>query len=504
MTVGLPIDPALLLVGALLIGGVLVAGFSDRLRVPGALLFLALGMAAGDGALGIVAFDDASMAQNLAAGALIVILFEGGLTTKPTDLRRGGLPGFVLSNVGVLITAVVTAAGLVVLLDVSWRTGLLFGAIVGSTDAAAVFDLLRRAPLPRRVAATLEVESGANDPFAIMLTIGLLTSADQSVTFQQWLVFGAAQLFGGLAVGLLAGAVAVWLLRHTPLPYGLYPVLAFAAAAVTYGAAAVAGASGFLAVYVCGILVGTFVPRFRRVIRNFATSLANMADIGLFLLLGLLVDPTRLLGVAGPALAATAILLLVARPVAVAACLTPFRFPWRHQLVASWAGLRGAVPIVLATFPLTAGYPAGGTIFDVIFFVVLVSVALQGATVQPLVERLGLASPRAAWETLAEILPVDGLDADLVELTVADGMAIAGRRLIDVEVPDGVLITTLVRGHEVIVPTGQTELQPGDMALIAVSRHLDAAAFVKSWARHGPGRPRTDDDPTGDERRPPH
>jgi cell volume regulation protein A len=485
MSVGFPIDSTLLLVGLLLVGGVLVAGFSDRLRVPGSLLFLGLGMLVGDDALGLVSFSDAALAQNLGAGALIVILFEGGLTTKPTDLRRGGLPGFVLSNLGVLITAAVTAAALVLLLDVTWRTGLLFGAIVGSTDAAAVFDLLRRAPLPRRVAATLEVESGANDPFAVILTIGILSSAEGGVTWQEWLAFGSAQLFGGLAIGAVVGLAGVVLLRRASLrAYGLYPVMAFAIAAVAYGAGAVIGASGFLAVYLCGIAIGTFVPRHRRVIRSFATSLANTADIGLFLLLGLLVFPSELPEVVVPALAVTAVLLFVARPIGVGICLTPFGFSWREQLVTSWAGLRGAVPIVLATFPFTAGYPAGATIFNVVFFVVLVSVALQGATVVPLVRRLGLATPRAAWENLAEVLPLDGLEADLVELTVTEGMAIVGCRLREADVPEGMLVTTVLRGHRMIVPTGATQLLAGDLALVSVSTEGDSAALVTEWARH--------------------
>lgn len=484
MEVGLPIDGPLLLVGVLLTGGVLIAGYSDRLRVPGALLFLALGMLVGDDVLGLVEFDNAPLAQSLGIGALIVILFEGGLTTKPVDLRRGGVPGFVLSNIGVLVTAAVTAAALVLVLDVSWHTGFLLGAIVGSTDAAAVFDLLRRAPLPRRIAATLEVESGANDPFAVMLTVGLLAAAERSVGWSEWLVFGARQLFGGIAVGVVAGVIGVAILRGARLrAHGLYPVLAFAIAAATYGAGAVSGSSGLLAVYLCGILIGTFVPRHRRVIRNFATSVANTADIGLFLLLGLLVFPTRLSAVIGPALAVTAVLLLVARPVAVAVCLTPFRVPWRHQVVASWAGLRGAVPIVLATLPFTAGYPAGDTIFNVVFFVVLVSVALQGVTVVPLVERLGLATPRAAWENLAEVLPVEGVEADLVELAVTEQMPIARRRLRDVDVPQGLLVTALIREHAVLVPTGETTIEPGDLALIAVSGHTNASAVVTAWAR---------------------
>lgn len=481
----LPVDLPVLVVGALLAAAVLVAGLSDRLRVPGALVSLALGMLLGSDGLGWVPFDDAALARDLGVLALVVILFEGGLTTKPADLRRGGLPGFVLSNLGVLITASVTAGALVLLLDVGWRTAFLIGAIVGSTDAAAVFDLMRRTPLPRRIASVLEVESGANDPFAVVLTVSILATVDGALGWRDWLVLGAWQLTGGILFGVVVGLLATVLLRHWRLrSQALYPLLSLAMAAVAYGSAAISGASGFLAVYIAGLAVGAGESRHRRVIRSFVTTLANSADLGLFLLLGLLVFPSQLGGVAVPALAATAVLLLVARPVATALCLTPFRFGWREQVVASWAGLRGAVPIVLATFPLTAGYPRGATIFNVVFFVVLVSVALQGSTVGPLVRRLGLETDRPAWENLAEALPVESVDVHLVELTVAEELPICGRRLRDIPLPPGMLVTTLVRGHQSLVPTGATRLRPEDLLVVTVAASEDAAAVVSRWARH--------------------
>lgn len=486
MSLALPVDVPILVVGALLVAAVLVAGLSDRLRVPGALVSLGLGMVLGSDVLSWVDFDDVDLARNLGVVALVVILFEGGLTTKPEDLRRGGPAGFVLSNLGVLVTAAVTATALVALLDVGWRTAFLVGAIVGSTDAAVVFDLLRRTPLPRRIAAVLEVESGANDPFAVVLTVSILATTEGGRTWTEWLSLGAAQLAGGVVFGLAVGGVAVLLLRRWRLrSQALYPLLALATAAVAYGSAAVVGASGFLAVYICGLAVGAGVPRHRRIVRNFVTTLANSADLGLFLLLGLLVNPSELAGVAAPALAATAVLVLVARPVATAVCLTPFRFGWREQLVVSWAGLRGAVPIVLATFPLTAGYPRGATIFNVVFFVVLVSVTMQGVTVGPLVRRLGLATDRPAWENLAEALPVESVDVHLVELTVAEELPICGRRLREIPLPPGVLVTTLVRSNQSLVPTGATRLEPEDLLVVTVAASDDAAALVSRWARSG-------------------
>ena len=498
MTLSLPIDGTLLMVGGLMLVAILVASARDRLQVPGALLLLGLGMLVADDGLALVRFDATDLARDVGIAALVVILFEGGLTTKPSDLRRGGLPGFALANVGVLVTTGVTGASLVLLVGLDWQTALLLGAIVSSTDAAAVFDLLRRAPLPRRLAAAIEVESGANDPFAVILTVGLLATIEGDVSAADWLVFGLQQLVGGVIVGVAIGAAGAWLLRTVPLPaQGLYPVAAFAIASLTYGAGASLGASGLFATYIAGIIIGTRVPRHRRVIRNFSTSFAHTAEIGLFLLLGLLVFPSELPEVALPALGVTAILILVARPLAVAVSLAPFRFGWREQVVVSWAGLRGAVPIVLATFPFTAGLDSANTVFHVVFFVVLVSVTVQGLTVVPLVRRLGLATDRPAWESVADALPLDVAEATIVELTITPDMAAAGRALADLPRVPGLLVATVVRDTDVLVPTGDTVLQPGDLALVTVSDADDAAARVSAWARGEQGGPSRDPDGRG-------
>jgi cell volume regulation protein A len=484
---GLPVDSLLLTVFALLVVGVVVAGKSERLRVPSSLLFLGIGMAVGDDGLGLIRFDDPALVQNVGVVALLVILFEGGLTTKPRDLRAGGLPGFVLSNVGVFVTAAVVGVTVRWLLGTDWHTALLLGAVVSSTDAAAVFSLLKRAPLPRRLGAILEVESGANDPFAVVLTLGLLAHWQQGSTPRDWLLFGAAQLLGGIAVGAVVGMGGVALLRNVRFAStALYPVLALALGGLGYGLAAQLGGSGFLAVYITGLLIGALVPRQRRVIRDFHTTLANTADIGLFLVLGLLVFPSRLPDVAGPALAVTAVLILLARPAAVAVCLTPFRVPVREQAVVAWAGLRGAVPIVLATFPFTLGYPGGETIFDVVFFVVLVSVLLQGSTVTALVRRLGLATPVPAWGALAESLPLEAGGTQLVELTVSGDLHIAGRRLGDCPTPEGVLLTSVIRDEHVLLPDGSTRLEAGDLLVIAARRPDDALRAISAWARGEP------------------
>ena len=484
MTSGLPIDSVLLLAFAFLAAGALLAGKSDRLRVPASLLFLGFGMLVGDDGLALVRFDDPQVTQNLGVLALLVILFEGGMTTRPSDLRQAALPGFVLANVGVGVTAGVVAVAVRLLLEADWYTALILGAVVSSTDAAAVFALLRRAPLPRRLGAMLEIESGTNDPFAIVLTIGLLSAWQASPTLQEWVIFGAVQLLGGLVVGALVGLAAVTVLRRVSLgAVTLYPVLALAMGGLAYASAASVGASGFLAVYVAGLFVGALVPRHRRAIRNFHTSLANTAEIGLFLLLGLLVFPSRLLEVAPVALAVTAILIVLARPLGVFLSLLPFRIGWREQVIASWAGLRGAVPIVLSTFPFTLGYPAGETIFNVVFFVVLASILVQGTTVAALVDRLGLTTPRAAWQPIAEAIPLEGVETDLVELVVTPDLAVAGRTLGEVPLPAGLLVTSILRGNAVLLPSGATMLEPGDLAVIALSRQHATIQDVTEWAR---------------------
>jgi potassium/hydrogen antiporter len=484
VNVGLPVDGLILLSAALLVVGVLVVAASERLRFPAALVSLTLGMIAGSDGLGLVDLDDSELVRNLSVIALVVILFEGGLTTKPTTLREAGAPGFVLSSAGVVITAAVTAVGVELVFGLGWNTSLLLGAVVASTDAAVVFDLVRRAPLPRRLAGILEVESGANDPLAIVLTVALLASYESPlIGVGLWLLFGVWQLAGGLLVGLAVGFLARWVLRIRFRSEGLYPIVALGFAGLSYGLAALVASSGFLAVYVTGLVIGATVPRRRRTIRNFHSSLANGADISLFLILGLLVFPSQLPGVAVAALGVTAVLVFVARPVAVFLLMIPFRLPWRERTVLSWAGLRGAVPIVLATFPASAGIPEGQTIFNVVFFVVVTSTLLQGTTTVPLVRRLGLAADTPAWQSLAEALPLDVPDVDLVELAVIPDLAIAGSALKDHPPAAGMLVIAILRDGESILPTGDTVVEVGDLLVLSIDVRKVELTDVTAWAR---------------------
>jgi cell volume regulation protein A len=485
------VDPIVLAAAALLAAGVLVAWVTRWVRVPGSLLFLGLGMLIADDGLGLVRFDDPSLARNLGVIALIVIIFEGGLTTKPGDLRRAALPGIALATLGVVVTAAVTGVVVHLVLGVEPLTAGLLGAVVASTDAAAVFDVLRKAPLPPRLAAVLRIESGANDPVAIALTIGLLELWAGSATTQQVALFAVAQLLGGLAVGAVVGYAGVLLLRHLALGTDtLYPVLALATGGLAYGLAAVLGASGFLATFVAGALVGALVPRRRRGIQGFHAGLASVADIGLFLVLGLLVFPSRLPAVALPALAVVGALMFLARPLAVALTVLPARaIGKRDSVVLGWTGLRGAVPIVLATFPFAVGHPAAQDIFDVVFFVVLVSILVQGSTVGPLVRWLGLAGDRPGWAPVAEALPLEEVGVDLVEVMVTPDLAVADRRLRDVPLAPGMLAVAVVRDDHALVPRGSTRLLAGDMVLLAIEPQQEGAQLATAWARGELPRP---------------
>ena len=476
----LPVDGAILAGGALLLLGVLGTASAGRLRMPAVLVVLGIGMAIGDDGLDLVSFSDVGLAQSVAVIALVAILFEGGLATTSARLRQVAVPAGLLASVGMAVTAGLVALAARPLLDVDWPTALLCGAIVASTDAAAVFSVLRGTPVGAKVRSLLEAESGLNDPIAVLLVVGILETVSSDVGVDDWVVFAARQLLGGAAVGLAAGWAGAWLLRRLVLPAAsLAPVIGLATAAVAYGAATAVYASGFLATYLAGVAVSTMAPRWRRPLRRFNETSATTAEIALFLLLGLLVFPSRLDDVLGPALAITALLVLVARPLAVLAVLLPFRFRAGELAVVSWAGLRGAVPMVFATFPLTEGHPDGELLFDVAFVVVLVATAVQGSTVGPLARRV---APAEAPETgLAEVVPVDVPGVDVVELVLGRG-AVTDRPLADVPLPAGIRIGVVDRAGEALVPTGATVLRDGDRLVVMAVGRPDLADAVERWA----------------------
>jgi cell volume regulation protein A len=375
-----------------------------RSRFPLLVTFLGIGMLLGSDGVGGIYFDDAQLARSIGIVGLIAILFEGGLTTSWSDLRPVIAPAAMLSTVGVAISAVVTAAAAHELFSFSWSKSLLLGAVVGSTDAAAVFATLRFTRLRRRLATLLAVESGANDPMAVALTLGLIAWVEHSdYGVDDFALLLARQFALGLVVGIALGVIASRLLRRLPTDLAPFAsVASIGTAALAYGVAASLDGSGFLAVYLVALWVGNTPMPLRRTIVIFHEGLAFLAQVVLFIVLGLLVFPSQLADVALSGLALTAVLLFAGRPLAVVAALTPFGYRLREQLFLSWAGLRGAVPIVLATFALSAEVSGSATIFNAVFFVVLVSTLAQGMTLEPFARRLGLATEEQPYDRRAK------------------------------------------------------------------------------------------------------
>lgn len=441
----------ILLTGTLFLLSVLASAISARLGLPLLLVFLALGMLAGEDGPGGIHFDDVETTYLIGTVALSVILFNGGLCTSISSFRVGLWPALCLSTVGVVVTAALTGFAAAWFLQLHWLEGMLIGAIVGSTDAAAVFTILHShgLQLKQRVDATLQIESGINDPMAIFLTIVLVELLAAGAIHLDWSIasqFGQ-QMGIGAAVGLSGGWVLVWLINRMTLAPGFYPLLAFSGALLIFGTTAVAGGSGYLAVYLAGLMLGNRPLQSADNIRRFHDGLAWLSQISMFLILGLLVTPHRLLPLAGSSLLIAGVLIGIARPVAVTLCLLPFRFTWREQLFVGWVGLRGAVPIILALFPWLAGLEHYPLYFDVAFFVVLLSLVIQGWTVAPAARLLKLEVPPTSSAVLQRVrldLPRQP-GYELVSYPVTVDSPVAGRALTDFSLPESVRLAAVVR-----------------------------------------------------------
>jgi cell volume regulation protein A len=465
------IETLLLIAATLLLVSVLASKASDRLGIPALLIFLVLGMLAGSDGPGGIYFDDAWTSQFLGVVALALILFAGGLDTNWESVRPVLRPALLLSTIGVALTALVVGSFAVFVLDFTLLQGLLLGAIVSSTDAAAVFSVLRArsASLRGNLKPLLELESGSNDPMAVFLTVALVRLlADPDASVADVAPFFVQQMAVGGALGYGMGRAAAWLVNHLRLEYeGLYPVLTLSLVLLTYALTASAGGNGFLAVYIAGIVLGNSRFIHKASLVRFHDGLAWLMQITMFLTLGLLVFPSRLPAVAMSGLAVSLFLLFIGRPVAVFVTLAFGRFTARERAMVAWVGLRGAVPIVLATFPLLAGVPNADTIFNVVFFIVLVSVLVQGTTL-PLVARLlGAHAPMAKRrQSPIEIEPLEGVDADLVEFVVPPSSPVVGRSIVEIGLPAGSLIVLICRGERFFVPSGKTVFEPGDVVQV--------------------------------------
>lgn len=469
-------ESLMLLAGALIGLAIVATRLSLRLGVPALILFVGTGMLAGSDGLGGIWFDDPAFVWSFAMGALALLLFASGLDTPAAHIRPVLAPGLALASVGVVTSTGATAAFYLLAFDRPLAEGLLLGAIVSSTDTAAVFGVLRSAGLRLRgrIQPLLELESGSNDPMAIFLTL----AATAALAGSGWSVSGVVtgflvQTSVGLVGGFLGGRALAWCVNRLRVgQQGLYPVFTSAGALVVFGATALAQGSGFLSVYVAGIVVGAGPLVHRRAILGFHDALAWLAQIAMFLLLGLQVVPSQLPAVADRGLGVALFLLLVARPLSVMVSLTPFGVPAREQAMVAWVGLRGAVPIVLATWPLSQRVPGAQELFDVVFFVVLVSVLVQGMTLPWVARWLGVADAEPVGGTSDPEVLGEARGAAVVAVVV--GEAASGRRLLELGLPPGALVVLLSRGAERLVPQGGTVLRAGDVAQVMLLPEQEA------------------------------
>ncbi len=469
---GEPVATAVLLTafGALLAVSVGLSRASARLGLPVVLLFLLVGVLAGSEGLGHIAFEDYQFAYRVGTAALVFILFDGGLNTSFTHARAVVGTSLVLATIGVMAVAALVGVA-AHMLGVGWPLSLLLGAIVSSTDAAAVFSTLSASGtrLRKRVGLTLEVESGINDPMAVILTTVLtaaLMGARTTLLSVGWHVL--LELVIGGVMGFLVAHGGRWLILRIRLPAaGLYPAFTLAIACLAYGVTTLLNGSGFLAVYVTGMTLGSGALPHAVSIRRVHVALGWLSQVVMFLLLGLLVSPSRLVNVAPMGLALALFLALVARPAVVLLILRPFGYPWRDAAFVGWVGLRGAVPIVLATIPVMAGAPASRELFDVVFFIVVVGSIVPGATVTRVARWLGVES--SAPPPPSTVVEVDALAPQGDELRayfVSSDLAVCGATLAEVPFPAGAAVSMLERGGALIAPSGSTRLEAGDYVYV--------------------------------------
>ena len=484
----------ILVAGAFLAAGLLASLVAGRLRVPGLVLFLAIGMIAGSEVTGWIAFDDYELAQQIGFVALALILFEGGLTAGLPAIRPVLGPAIGLATVGTFLTALITGLVAYLLFDFTLLEGLLLGAVLCVTDSAAIFAVLRGSSLKRRLARTLEGEAGMNDPIAILLVIGFVDWIQQpDYGLLDMVELFLRQLVIGLVVGLVVGWLAVQAFQRARLATsGLYPVASLAAVALSFGGADTLDGSGFLATYISGLLLGSAAIPAKPTVTAFHVGVAWVAQIAMFLTLGLLVFPSQLDSVAVEGTVLALVLVFISRPVSTFAATLPWRFSTAERVILGWAGLRGAVPVVLATFPVLAGLSVGDDIFNIVFFAVLLSTLLQGWTFEPLAERLGVTTSEPALpRPIVEIGTIRRLGADVVEHEVREGDAAAGARVRELGLPRDAIVSLLVRDDEALLPRGSTRIEVGDRLHVLVRREVinELPDLLDRW-RSGPvGRP---------------
>ena len=476
---------------AVVLLGVLAVRASVRLGLPSLLLYLGIGVLLGESVLG-VQFSDAGLTEAAGLGALVLILTEGGLTTRWASVRPALWVGIALSTVAVAVSIAVVGAALHLALDLDWRTAFLWGAVLSSTDAAAVFSVLRGVGVSRRLGGVLELESGMNDA-PVFLAVVLLASGEPLTWFTPLLV--VYELACGVVIGLGLGLAGASAMRRAALPAtGLYPLAALAVCILAYSSGQLVHASGLLATYVAALVLGNSNLPHRADVLSFAEGTGWLAQIGLFVLLGLYASPPRLPAAVLPALVAGVVLVVAARPLSVIAAAAPFRVPWREQAFLSWSGLRGAVPIVLALVALQEGAPGARDLVDVVFVLVVVLTLLQGTTLPFVARKLGVVAPTEPQEIEVDAAPLDQLGADLLQVRVPVGSRLRGVYLRELRLPHGATVSLVVRDDEAFTPGGDTRLRVGDQLLVVTTaqaresaerrlRAVDRAGRLARW--HG-------------------
>lgn len=490
-----------LLAGAtVILVGLIAVRFSARSGFPSLLIYLGIGLLLGESGLGIQ-WDDAVLTEVLGYAALVLILTEGGVTTSWSAVRRSVIPAVSLATVAVVVSVAVIATAAHVILTVSWPVALIVGAVLSSTDAAAVFSVLRRVPLPRSLSGILELESGLNDPPVVILVTVFAAQAAGAADEQPWwmlALIAIGELAGGAVVGLAVGWIGSWVLRHLVVGSStLFAIGVLTVSVAGYGAAALMHLSGFAACFVASLLLGNLGLPHRAAVTGFATAMGWLAQIGLFVLLGLLASPSEFAPQVLPALGLGVILLLVARPVSVLLSCAPLRVPWRHQVFLSWAGLRGAVPVVLATVPAVMGTPGIDWLFNLVFVLVAVFTAVQAPTLPWVAKRLGIVAAHHQVDLQVETTALDELGAELLEVSVGVGSRLSGVEVQELRLPVDANVTLVVRGDRSFVPSPGTIIRPHDTLVViapsaqrsSVQKRLYAVSRdgrLAGWA----GRPR--------------